>query len=154
VSFYNFDAGQTATITFTINAPWDHETVLYNASRIISTDPAGGTQDQDEVVYFSGSDWNLGRFDDHPNQGYRVRLDVESAGLAGGHKHKTFWLGCPPPEGASSTPAPSEGAPGAQAPPDGTSDAQAPEPDGPVATFPSQDTHQCHVHNGRCRAAP
>jgi hypothetical protein len=95
--FYNFDEGQTATITFTIHPPSGQDTVLFSDTRVVSDDPAGGGQDLDEIFTFSGTDFGLERFTRQPNQGYHVKLDIVSDGVPGGQKHKVFWLDCPQP---------------------------------------------------------
>jgi hypothetical protein len=95
--FYNFDQGQTATITFSIHPPSGSPTELFSDNRLISDDPAGGGQDLDAVFVFDGAvDFDLGPFDRQPNQGYHVKLDIDVDGA--GQKHKVFWLDCPPPK--------------------------------------------------------
>jgi hypothetical protein len=141
LSFYNFDAGQTAMITFTISAPSGSGTVLSSSSQLVGAALTSGAHDRPTVAYFSGSDWDLGRFKRQPSQGYHVRLDVVSAGLAGGEKHKTFWLGCPAPQELPVTPAPS----------DGTPTTPAPEFHGPMAAAsPSQGGTGCRPRYSPC----
>ncbi|HEX5598134.1 MAG TPA: LPXTG cell wall anchor domain-containing protein [Micromonosporaceae bacterium] len=92
--FFNFDKDQTASITFTIHPPSGSGEVLLNEHQVVSDDPAGGGQDLDAVFTYSGNDFGLGRFQQHPKQGYHVKLTIKSDGVPGGVKHKTFWLKC------------------------------------------------------------
>jgi LPXTG-motif cell wall-anchored protein len=98
VEFFGFDAGQTATITFTIHPPSGDGDVLLTETRTISNDPAaGGLNDVDEVFKYSGTSFGLDRFSAQPQQGFHVKLTVVSTGVPGGQKHKVFWLQCAPP---------------------------------------------------------
>jgi hypothetical protein len=106
VKFFNFDEGQTATMTFTIQPPsGDNGDVLKEKEAVVSDDAAGGGTDDDAVFDFDGADFGLGAFTLQPQQGYHVKLNVVSEGLPGGQKHKVFWLECFP---ASPSPSPSE----------------------------------------------
>jgi LPXTG-motif cell wall-anchored protein len=103
VEFFGFDEGQTATITFTIHPPSGQGDVLLSETQTVSDDPAaGGLNDVDEVFQYSGTSFGLDRFEAQPQQGFHVKLTVESEGVPGGKKHKVFWLQCVQP-----TPSPS-----------------------------------------------
>jgi LPXTG-motif cell wall-anchored protein len=105
VEFFGFDEGQTATITFTIHPPSGQGDVLLSETRTVSNDPAaGGLNDVDEVFQYSGTSFGLDSFDAQPQQGFHVKLTVESEGVPGGKKHKVFWLQCVAP---TPTPTPS-----------------------------------------------
>ena len=104
VEFFGFDEGQTATITFTIHPPSGQGDVLLSETQTVSDDPAGGgLNDVDEVFQYSGTSFGLDRFEAQPQQGFHVKLTIESEGVPGGKKHKVFWLQCAP----SPTPTPS-----------------------------------------------
>jgi LPXTG-motif cell wall-anchored protein len=97
VEFFGFDEGQTATITFTIHPPSGDGDVLLSETKTISNDPAaGGLNDVDEVFPYSGTTFGLDRFTAQPQQGFHVKLTIESSGVPGGVKHKVFWLQCAP----------------------------------------------------------
>lgn len=84
--FFNFDEGQTATITFSIHPPSGQGDVLVSLTNQV----IGG---QDPVVIpFDGQTFGLFEFDRHPNQGFHVKLDIDVNGA--GQKHKVFWLDC------------------------------------------------------------
>jgi LPXTG-motif cell wall-anchored protein len=106
VEFFGFDKGQTATITFTIHPPSGDGDVLLSETKTVSNDEAGGgLNDVDEVFKYSGTSFGLDRFSAQPQQGFHVKLTIESAGVPGGKKHKVFWLQCAPT--SPSTPPPS-----------------------------------------------
>jgi LPXTG-motif cell wall-anchored protein len=111
VEFFGFDEGQTATITFTIHPPSGDGDVLLSETQTVSDDPAGGgLNDVDAVFKYSGTTFGLDRFSAQPQQGFHVKLTIESAGVPGGKKHKVFWLQCAPTTPSpspSTTPAPS-----------------------------------------------
>jgi LPXTG-motif cell wall-anchored protein len=95
LAFFGFDTNQTATITFTIHPPSGSGDVLLSETRTISVDAAGGgPNDPDEVIPYSGTSFGLDRFTAQPQQGFHVKLTIESAGVPGGTKHKVFWLKC------------------------------------------------------------
>jgi len=78
--------------------------VLLSETQTVSDDPAGGgLNDVDEVFQYSGTSFGLDRFEAQPQQGFHVKLTIESEGVPGGKKHKVFWLQCAP----SPTPTPS-----------------------------------------------
>jgi LPXTG-motif cell wall-anchored protein len=94
VRFFNFDEGQTAKITFTIHPPsGSGAEVTPSETKTISTTPAGGgSKDEDAVLTYHVSDWDLTKYKEHPKQGYHVKLTIESKGVPGGVKHKVFWV--------------------------------------------------------------
>lgn len=108
--FYGFDRGQTATITFTGQAPTKAGTLLTDGPREISDDAAGGGQDADAVLVYSASQLGLSSLTP-ASQGWHVKVAVDVAGAPGGAKQKVLWLSCPSSSGTSgggttSTPAP------------------------------------------------
>jgi hypothetical protein len=96
VDFYGFDAGDTARLTFTGQAPTGGG-LLHSESRTISTDPAGGGQDRDASVTYSVDDQlsELRSLAPHPQQGWHVKLAVDVDSAPGGAKQKVFWIDCP-----------------------------------------------------------
>ncbi|TAL21662.1 MAG: hypothetical protein EPN99_07150, partial [Frankiales bacterium] len=104
VDFYGFDAGDTATITFTGHAPTGGG-LLHTESRTISTDAAGGGQDRDATFTYSVADQlsELRAVTPHPKQGWHVKLAVDVDSAPGGAKQKVFWIDCPAPAAAAPT---------------------------------------------------
>jgi hypothetical protein len=124
VEFFGFDEGQTATITFTIHPPSGNGDVLLSETKTISNDPAGGgLNDVDEVFKYSGTSFGLDRFNAQPQQGFHVKLTIESAGVPGGKKHKVFWLKCVPTSPSPSVTASPSQSPSTIKPPPSTSPA-------------------------------
>lgn len=101
VDFYGFDAGDTATITFTGQAPTGGG-LLHSESRTISTDAAGGGQDRDATFTYSVDDQlsELRSITPHAQQGWHVTLAVDVDSAPGGAKQKVFWIDCPAPVAA------------------------------------------------------
>lgn len=101
VDFYGFDAGDTATITFTGHAPTGGG-LLHSESRTISTDAAGGGQDRDATFTYSVDDQlsELRSITPHAQQGWHVKLAVDVDSAPGGAKQKVFWIDCPAPVAA------------------------------------------------------
>lgn len=131
VEFFGFDKDQTATITFTIHPPSGDGDVLLSETKTVSDDGAGGgLNDVDEVFKYSGTTFGLNRFTAQPQQGYHVKLTVESAGLPGGKKHKVFWLKCAP---ASPSPSPSA----VRSPSQSPAASQPPSSTHPASTSPA-----------------
>lgn len=94
LTFWGFDTGQTATITFTGQAPTKAGTLLTQKGVTISDDAAGGGQDQDAVLAYTAE--QLGLSDITPaKQGWHVKVAVDVDGAPGGAKQKVFWLSCP-----------------------------------------------------------
>ena len=104
VDFYGFDAGDTATITFTGHAPTGGG-LLHSESRTISTDPAGGGQDRDATFVYSVDDQlsELRAVTPHAQQGWHVKLAVDVDSAPGGAKQKVFWIDCPAPASPATT---------------------------------------------------
>ncbi|MFI7607522.1 hypothetical protein ACIBTV_20600 [Micromonospora sp. NPDC049366] len=116
LEFFNFDTNQAADITLTTKPPSGKDVVVWSVrNRIISTDPAGGAEnDHDETIRLSAADLALGGLTPHPKQGYHLKLDVDLVdGKSSDAKHKVFWL---QPCAATSTPTP--GTPGSPDSPD------------------------------------
>jgi LPXTG-motif cell wall-anchored protein len=136
VEFFGFDAGQTATITFTIQPPSGKDVVLLSETETISGTPAGGgLNDVDEVFKFSGTSFGLDRFTAQPQQGFHVKLTIVSAGVPGGLKHKVFWLQCAPsttPPSSSPPPSPTPSAPSTPPSPAGSPSTSPPAGSLPV----------------------
>ncbi len=132
VAFFGFDEGQEATITFTIHPPsGGGGDVLLSETQTVSDDAAGGgLNDPDAVFVYSGTDDFVGLFNffAQPQQGFHVKLTIESAGVPGGKKHKVFWLQCVP---TSPSPSPSK------TPPPTTT--QPPSTTQPPATTPAAE---------------
>ena len=98
LEFYGFDAGQTANITFTLQAPTkpaEKGDVLIDDKDVpISADPAGGGPNDPEPRLEYGyklSDKLVG-VTPHPKQGYHIKLSVEVIQAPGASKHKVFWM--------------------------------------------------------------
>ena len=117
VDFYGFDAGDTATITFTGHAPTGGGQ-LHSESRTISTDAAGGGQDRDATFTYSVDDQlsELRSITPHAQQGWHVRLAVDVDSAPGGAKQKVFWIDCPAPVVAAGAAAPTTATTGTGAP--------------------------------------
>ena len=61
--------------------------------------PAGGANNLDAVVHVNLADYDLSGLEEHPKQGYHLKLDVHAPGSKGADvKHKVFWVkGCAKP---------------------------------------------------------
>ena len=99
VDFYGFDAGDTATITFTGHAPTGGGLLHSQSGTVISDDAAGGGQDRDATLTFSVQNQlsELLSVAPHPKQGWHVKLAVDVDSAPGGAKQKVFWIDCPQP---------------------------------------------------------
>lgn len=131
LEFFNFDTDQRAHLTLTSQPPSKPKKVVWSAqNQIISTDPAGGAEnDHDEVIRLSSRDLALADVAAHDTQGYHLKLDVDLVdGRSAGAKHKVFWLK-PCPE---ATPSPT--------PSDVPSGSPSPEPTDTPGATPSQPT--------------
>lgn len=92
LEFYGFDQGQVADVTFSAQPPTgDKELLTWTGT--ISTDPAGGGQDDDLVIPFNLTSAFQGLEAD-PQKGYHVKVTSNSQGAPGGAKQKVFWLKC------------------------------------------------------------
>ena len=97
VDFYGFDAGDTASITFTGHAPTGGGLLHSESGTRISDDAAGGGQDRDATLTFSVQNQlsELLAVTPHPQQGWHVKLAVDVDSAPGGAKQKVFWIDCP-----------------------------------------------------------
>ena len=95
--FLGFDAGDTASITLTGQAPTGGGLLHSETGTLISRDAAGGGQDLDEALVFSvdGALSELRSIAPHPQQGWHVKVAVDVDGAPGGAKQKVFWMSCP-----------------------------------------------------------
>lgn len=112
VAFWGFDAGQVLDVSFAGQAPTGKDvplTVTGAATSLTSPDEAGGGQDNDGELDFSADQLNLDSLGDpHPQQGYHIKLTVDT-GEPGGHKYKVFWLQpCAPATAATESSATTE----------------------------------------------
>lgn len=105
IDFYGFDAGDTATITFTGHAPTGGGLLHQETGTVISKDAAGGGQDHDETLVYSVSQQlsELLAVAPHSQQGWHVKLAVDVDGAPGGAKQKVFWISCAPAPAVSGT---------------------------------------------------
>lgn len=100
VDFYGFDEGDDlfAHVTFTAQPPSGRGIILEDDVFIGEDDASGGGSEAglDASATFT---LDLSALDEHPVQGYHVKLTVEADGSKGADtKHKTFWVtGCEPP---------------------------------------------------------
>jgi hypothetical protein len=95
---FNFDDDQYGALTITGQAPTRTGTLL-SRRILLSSDPAGGGQDVDEVYSFSAAD--LGLLDvPRAHQGWHIKVAVNAENAPGGAKQKVLWLDCPVPEAA------------------------------------------------------
>ncbi len=94
VTFFGFDEGQTADITFTGQAPTGGGVLLHESAVPTSDDAAGGAgQDADGATrVYTVDDLGLSGVAPHPKQGYHVKVSVDSLGAPGGAKQKVLWI--------------------------------------------------------------
>ena len=94
VTFFGFDEGQTADITFTGQAPTGGGVLLHESAVPTSDDAAGGAgQDADGATrVYTVDDLGLSGVTPHPKQGYHVKVSVDSLGAPGGAKQKVLWI--------------------------------------------------------------
>ncbi|MCW2680710.1 MAG: hypothetical protein JWM62_2111 [Frankiales bacterium] len=99
VDFYGFDAGDTASITFTGHAPTGGGLLHSEVKAPISDDAAGGGQDRDATLTYSVDKQlsELLQVASHPKQGWHVKLAVDVDSAPGGAKQKVFWITCDQP---------------------------------------------------------
>jgi LPXTG-motif cell wall-anchored protein len=96
LNFTGFDQAQTADITFTAQAPSGKgEVLLADKGVPISSDAAGGGQDQDAVIPYNLTSAVQG-LKANKNQGYHIKLSSNTIQAPGGAKHKVFWVNCIP----------------------------------------------------------
>ncbi|MDF2090997.1 hypothetical protein P0Y31_01450 [Knoellia sp. 3-2P3] len=94
VTFFGFDEGQTADITVTGIAPTGGGALLHETAVPTSDDPAGGAaQDFDGATrVYTAEDLGLDAVAPHPQQGYHLKVAVDSLEAPGGAKQKVLWL--------------------------------------------------------------
>jgi hypothetical protein len=94
VTFFGFDAGQTADITITGIAPTGGGPLLHDTAVPTSTDAAGGAaHDPDGATRtYTATDLGLTGLTPHPKQGYHLKVTVDSLEAPGGAKQKVLWL--------------------------------------------------------------
>jgi outer membrane biosynthesis protein TonB len=94
VTFFGFDEGQTADITVTGVAPTGGGVLLHETAVPTSDDPAGGAaQDFDGATrVYTADDLGLDAVTPHPQQGYHLKVAVDSLEAPGGAKQKVLWL--------------------------------------------------------------
>ncbi len=94
VTFFGFDEGQTADITFAGQAPTGGGVLLHESAVPTSDDAAGGAgQDADGATrVYTVDDLGLSGVAPHPKQGYHVKVSVDSLGAPGGAKQKVLWI--------------------------------------------------------------
>jgi hypothetical protein len=103
IEFRGFDEGDLqATWQLSAHAP-SGSGEIDRGTVAIGEDGAGGAPDLDGVVHIDMSTYDLSSLEEHPQQGYHVRLDVNAEGSQGADtKHKTFWVrGCSSSGGSS-----------------------------------------------------
>ena len=90
--FYGFDEGQTGDISIMGHAPSGSGLVSEKAGVLLSDDAAGGgPNDRDAIVTYTLDELDLSGLTAHPQQGYHVKVTLETD-TPGGVKHKVFWI--------------------------------------------------------------
>jgi hypothetical protein len=94
VTFFGFDEGQTADITVTGVAPTGGGVLLHETAVPTSDDRAGGAaHDFDGATrVYTADDLGLDAVAPHPQQGYHLKVAVDSLEAPGGAKQKVLWL--------------------------------------------------------------
>lgn len=94
VTFFGFDEGQTADITVTGVAPTGGGVLLHETAVPTSDDAAGGAaHDGDGATrVYTADDLGLDAVTPHPQQGYHLKVAVDSREAPGGAKQKVLWL--------------------------------------------------------------
>ena len=111
IDWYGFDAGEDlfSHVTFEVHPPTGKPAILLEDDVFIGEDDNGGGGseaglDASETYDLSAA---LQGFEQHPQQGWHVKLTVNNDGSQGADvKHKVFWVtGCevPPPTTTTST---------------------------------------------------
>ena len=90
---FNFDDDQYGSLVIRAQAPTDGGTLLTRRI-LLSSDPAGGGQDVDEVYSFSAADLGLIGIP-QAKQGWHTKVAVNAESAPGGAKQKVLWLSCP-----------------------------------------------------------
>jgi LPXTG-motif cell wall-anchored protein len=105
VDFYGFDQGDLqATVTFEAIPPTGDAILIEDDEVAIGGDEAGGGTDLDASRTYDLTELLAG-IEQHPQQGWHVRLTVHAEGSIGADtKFKVFWVtGCAPTPTTSST---------------------------------------------------
>ncbi len=94
VDFYGFDKGNyNAMVTFSVQPPTGHGTVLLTDSVFIGGDAAGGGTDLDASKTYRLMPLLRNKYVPHPQQGYHIKLKVNAPGSIGADtKFKVFWV--------------------------------------------------------------
>lgn len=94
VTFFGFDEGQTADIMVTGVAPTVGGVLLHETAVPTSDDAAGGAaHDFDGATrVYTADDLGLDAVTPHPQQGYHLKVAVDSLEAPGGAKQKVLWL--------------------------------------------------------------
>ena len=94
VTLFGFDEGQTADITVTGIAPTGGGALLHETAVPTSDDRAGGAaHDFDGATrVYTAEDLGLDAVSPHPQQGYHLKVAVDSLEAPGGAKQKVLWL--------------------------------------------------------------
>lgn len=94
VTLFGFDEGQTADITVTGIAPTGGGVLLHQTAVPVSDDAAGGAaRDADGATrIYTADDLGLAAVTPNPQQGYHLKVAVDSVEAPGGAKQKVLWL--------------------------------------------------------------
>jgi hypothetical protein len=108
VDFYGFDEGDLfAQVTFEVQPPTGKDVVLLTDEVFIGEDDNSGGGSEAGLDASETYTLDLTGFEQHPQQGWHVKLTVNADGSQGADtKHKVFWVtGCetPPPTTTTST---------------------------------------------------
>jgi LPXTG-motif cell wall-anchored protein len=105
LEFFGFDQGQTADIRIALHSPTgDLGDLVNDTGVLISSDPAGGAGNDDDVVIPYDLSDQLADVEPHPQHGWHVKLyltlyNADDSEVPGGKKHKVFWIeDCVPEE--------------------------------------------------------
>lgn len=92
VAFFNFDASASSSVSFAAHAPTGSGGLL---SDTVALDADGADGSVDAVRTYNLASALVGKFEPHQNQGYHVKLTVNTTGSQGADaKHKVFWVSC------------------------------------------------------------
>jgi hypothetical protein len=131
VDLFGFDAGQEVTLRFAGQAPTGKGVELGGTwtGTAGDDDASGAGNDFDLEVPFSADDLGVTALGEpHPQQGYHVKLTVDT-GEPGGHKYKVFWIE-PCPVGET----PGGETPGGETPGGETPGGETPDVEGTTTT--------------------
>lgn len=111
VRWYNFEANVSSAVTFEAQ-PTTGSAVLLLDTMLLDADDAGGASEAGrDGVRLCDLTSRLAGYSPQPQQGYHVRLTIETTGSRGADtKHNTFWVGpCVVPAVPTPTPTPTPG---------------------------------------------